>query len=85
MALDRNTLKNDIKSLRQHMQTIEDPAEANEYYASQLANIIEKFVKTADVKVIAPTGLIAVQGSPSAQANVAPITIEGKPTMGGLS
>lgn len=85
MALDTNTLKNDIKALRQAMESKENPAEANEYYASQLAIIIEKFVKSADVKVIATPGLIAVQGSPSAQANVSPIVIEGKPTMGGLS
>ena len=85
MALDKATLKNDIKSLRDAMKNIDDPVQANEYYAEQLSTIIDKFVKTAKVTVIAPSGLISVVGSPTAQANPAPITITGTPVTGGLS
>lgn len=46
--------------------------------ASDLADAFEGYVKSGTVTVTALTGQIQVQGSPTAQANAAPITITGE-------
>jgi hypothetical protein len=51
--------------------------------AEKISNIVssaaETWIKTGKVTVMAPTGAISVTGTPSTQANVAPITIAGDP------
>jgi hypothetical protein len=51
--------------------------------AEKISNIVssaaETWIKTGKVTVMAPAGAIAVTGTPSAQANVTPITIVGEP------
>ena len=70
MAIDTANLKKTIKELCSHENSAED-------FANGLANALETWIKTATVTVTAPTGVIQVQGSPSAQANVEPISIAG--------
>ena len=45
--------------------------------AEAISEAMDAYVRTATVSVTAITGKIAVQGSPTAQSNVVPITIEG--------
>jgi hypothetical protein len=60
--------------------------------AEKISNIVssaaETWIKTGKVTVMAPAGAISVAGTPSAQANVVPITIAGDPknplTFGGI-
>ena len=81
MALDKATLKASlIAIMRTDGNTPESAAEA-------LANSIETYVKGAEVTVTALKGEVAVQGSPTAQANVAPLTFKGGDALhvGGLS
>lgn len=90
MALNKTKLVNDLKNLRAYMKTVNDANIADDEYANRLANLIEDYVKSAEVTVVAPTGLISVVGSPSAQANANPISIPGNPNLspplkGGLS
>lgn len=70
--LNKDALKNALKTI---MQTDGNDADSA---ANALANAIDAYVKTAKVTVTAPTGAIAVQGSPTAQSNVVPIQIEGE-------
>jgi hypothetical protein len=70
--LDKDALKNALKTI---MQTEGNDADSA---ANALANAIDAYVKSAKVTVTAPIGAIAVQGSPKAQSNVAPISIEGE-------
>lgn len=70
--LDKDALKNALKTI---MQTEGNDADSA---ANALANAIDAYVKSAKVTVTAPIGAIAVQGSPTAQSNVAPISIEGE-------
>lgn len=70
--LDKDALKNALKTI---MQTDGNDADSA---ANALANAIDAYVKSAKVTVTAPIGAIAVQGSPTAQSNVAPISIEGE-------
>ena len=70
--LDKDALKNELKTI---MQTEGNDADS---VANALANAIDAYVKSAKVTVTAPIGAIAVQGSPTAQSNVAPISIEGE-------
>ena len=81
MALDESTLKNEIKGLLVEMETRE--SDAKEYFATQLAAMIVKCIKTADVKVIANASEIKVVGSSTAQQNASPINILGSPSSGG--
>lgn len=69
--LDKDTLKSSLKTI------FETEGNTAESVATAIANAVETYVKSAKVTVTAPTGAIAVQGSPSAQSNVAPISIEG--------
>ena len=53
---------------------------------SDLTSSLETWIKSATVTVVAAPGAIAVQGTPSAQANVAPVVITGNATnTGGIS
>lgn len=69
--LDKDTLKSSLKTI------FETEGNTAESVATAIANAVDTYVKSAKVTVTAPTGAIAVQGSPSAQSNVAPISIEG--------
>lgn len=69
--LNKETLKSSLKSI---METEGNNAETA---AAALADAIDDYIKTAKVTVTALPGTIAVQGSATAQSNVAPITIEG--------
>ena len=81
MALDKNTLKNSIKAM------FESRPSSDEEAAGLLADAIEAYVKGAEVTVTALTGEVSVQGSPTAQANVTPLTFKGGDGVhtGGLS
>lgn len=80
MALDKDTLKSDLQTIFSKSNSPEDAAQA-------IANAIDKYVKTATVTITALTGEVQVQGSPSAQANVSPLTFTGGDSthLGGLS
>ena len=81
MALDKTTLKNSLKAM------FESRPEDDETAAGMLADAIEAYVKGAEVTVTALTGEVAVQGTATAQANVAPLTFKGGDALhvGGLS
>lgn len=81
MALDKNGLETALKAI------FEANGNDAESVATAMSNAIETYVKGAEVTVTALTGEIAVQGSPTAQANAAPITLKGGDTThtGGLS
>lgn len=74
MALDKNGLKTALKAI---FSAQREPETAAETAADELANAIETYVKGAEVTVTALTGEVAVQGTASAQANVAPLTFKG--------
>jgi hypothetical protein len=80
MALDKATLKSDLLEIFSKSNSPEDAAQA-------IANSIDKYVKTATVTITALTGEVKVKGSPSAQANVSPLTFTGGDDthLGGLS
>ena len=84
MALDKNGLKTALKAI---FSAQRDPETAAETAADELANAIDTYVKGAEVTVTALTGEVSVQGSPTAQANVSPLTFKGGDAMhtGGLS
>lgn len=81
MALDKATLKASIKSI------MESDGNDAESVATAMADAIDTYVKGAEVTVTALTGEVAVQGSPTAQANVDPLTFKGGDALhvGGLS
>ena len=81
MALDKTTLKNALKNM------FESRPQSDEAAAEQLAQILFDFVKSAEVTVTALTGEVSVQGSATAQQNVAPLTFKGGDAThsGGLS
>lgn len=81
MALDKSALKASIKSI---MESSGNDAES---VATALADAIDTYVKGAEVTVTALTGEVSVQGSPTAQENVVPLTFKGGDTThkGGLS
>lgn len=81
MALDKSALKASLKSI---MESSGNDAES---VATALADAIDTYVKGAEVTVTALTGEVSVQGSPTAQANVAPLTFKGGDAThtGGLS
>lgn len=49
MAADKSTFKNAIKAAYEAAQGIEDPVEAADTLADQIANAIEAFIKSGDV------------------------------------
>lgn len=71
MALDKSTLKASLKTI------FETAGNNSESVATAMADAIEAYVKGAEVTVTALTGEVAVQGSATAQANVAPLTFKG--------
>ena len=81
MALDKSALKASIKSI---MESSGNDAES---VATALADAIDTYVKGAEVTVTALTGEVSVQGSPTAQSNVSPLTFKGGDAThtGGLS
>lgn len=70
MALDKATLKSDLLEIFSKSNSPEEAAQA-------IANAIDKYVKKATVTITALTGEVKVEGSPSAQANVATLTFTG--------
>lgn len=48
--------------------------QARDYSATELSNAITEWL--SNLRIVIPTGSIQVQGSQSAQTNVAPITLE---------
>ena len=71
MALDKSTLKASLKTI------FETAGNDSESVATAMANAIEAYVKGAEVTVTALKGEVTVQGSATAQANVAPLTFKG--------
>lgn len=81
MALNKNSLKTALKAI------FEADGNDAESVATALADAIDTYVKGAEVTVTALTGEVSVQGSPTAQENVAPLTFKGGDAThtGGLS
>lgn len=77
--MKRAELENGIVSLMDAMGNETDVEKAKRTYAKGLSQLIEDFVKSAKVTVIAESGQIAVTGSATNQANPAPISIIGNP------
>jgi hypothetical protein len=82
MALDKLTLKNDLKAALNDAESANNKdgvtcAQAFDKLADALAGVIDSYVKSAVVKVIAAPGQIAVTGTPAAQSNAAPIELQG--------
>lgn len=81
MALNKTTLKNALKAV------FESRPSSDEDAADALATAIYDFVKSAEVTITALPNEVSVVGSPSAQANVVPLTLKGGDAThtGGLS
>lgn len=82
MALVKDNLKSDLKDAI--LSAAGDNAQDNvslddaiDRIADAIAGAVDDYVKTAEVTVTAPIGVIAVAGSPSAQSNPAPVVIKG--------
>jgi hypothetical protein len=67
MPLNKPVLKQGIQALLAEMRTKED--NADEYFADQLATLIDTYVKTATVTVL-PGIPVATAGSAAAQTGV---------------
>jgi len=67
MALVKATLKSGIQALLTEMRTKEEISD--DYFADQLATLIDTYIKSATVTVIAGIP-VATAGSPSAQTGV---------------
>lgn len=67
MALDKNQLKSDIKSVLNELKTATDQDAAIEQYADKLSTAIDTYVKTASITYI--TGLVAPGGAVSGTFN----------------
>lgn len=83
MALDKDTLKSDLKTAivsaaNSNAQDGVVLSDAIDRIAEAIAGAVDNYVKTAKVTVTAQPGTIAVQGSPTDQSNVVPIQIEGE-------
>jgi len=81
MALNKTTLKNDLKAI------FESRPASDEAVAEALADVIYDFVKSAEVTITALPNEVSVVGSPTAQANAVPLTLKGGDAThtGGLS
>ena len=81
MALETDALKNGIKSLLSSMRSSSEKEEnagsVADNFASELASMIETYVKSGEVVVTVKSGEIAVQGSATSQANVSVLTLKG--------
>lgn len=82
MALDKLTLKNDLKAALNDAESANNKdgvtcAAAFDKLADALAGVIDSYIKSAVVKVIAAPGQIAVTGTPAEQSNAAPIELQG--------
>lgn len=73
MALNKEALKQGIIALQREMKEKTEPAE--EYYAEQLSTLIENFVKSGDVIVLAG---ISVQTAGNQNAQTGNTTSTGK-------
>ena len=70
MALNKGTLKADIKSLLTSNAESEDKTQSLEYFSSGLADIIDGYVKSQTITV---SGVVTV-GSAATQTQTAPVT-----------
>ncbi len=62
MALDKTTLKNDLKKILEGMR--DETANVDDALAGKLASAIDKYIKTADI----PSGIaVSTAGSAAAQ------------------
>jgi len=71
MALNKTQLENDIKTMIETSKELGDVSDAD--FARDLATVIHNYLSQLTITI--PPGTIRVAGSPSAQANVAPITL----------
>lgn len=82
MALDKLTLKNDLKTALNNAESANKKdgvtsEHALDKLADVLAGVIDSYIRSAAVKVTALPGQIAVTGTPAAQSNAAPIELQG--------
>lgn len=75
MALNKGQLQNAIEVILSNMyQRTDNPEAAHEYFAQQLANAIDVYVKQA--KITIPSGGVIVTGSATTQNNPSPIIVD---------
>lgn len=82
MALNLETLKTDLENALNEVESANNKdgvtsPQAAKTLAAALAGVIDSYIKSAVVKVIAAPGQIAVTGTPAAQSNAAPIELQG--------
>jgi hypothetical protein len=77
MALVKGALAKDLKTFisKANKLTQENSDKAIDAYCNNFENIIYKILRNIDITI--PTGAIQVEGSPSAQVNIAPIVLKG--------
>lgn len=77
MALVAGVFAKSMKDFlnEQNGKVQEDKDKAIEAYANNLEKTIYDAIR--NIEIVIPTGMIQVQGSPSAQSNIAPIVLNG--------
>lgn len=75
MALVKGTLSKNMQAFMKKANKMkqEDADKAIKTYCDQLESLIDQRIKSITITI--PTGLIQVQGSPAAQANIIPIVL----------
>jgi hypothetical protein len=75
MALIEGALANSMKAFlnSQNGKVQEDKDAAIEEYANNMEKLIYNAIRS--IEIVIPSGMIMVQGSPSAQTNIAPIIL----------
>lgn len=82
MALSKDSLKQSLYSeilsvAKSNTKENESMESCVDRLAEAIASVVDSYVRSADVTVIADVGTINVAGSPTNQSNAVPITIEG--------
>lgn len=74
--LNKTELQADILALLQDMAGREtDPFGARMHFATELANLIDLYIKSAQVTI--PSGAIVTTGTATTQSNAAPVIVNG--------
>lgn len=84
-SLNKSKLKNDLRSVVKELTALKDQGKSEDIIVNGLADAIENYIKSGVVQVTVQG--ISTAGSPSAQAQVAPVTAIGDPNggTGGIS
>lgn len=87
MALKEKDFKDSMERIRNKMKTFDNNEDADKYFSEEMTKAIIELIKSAEVTVSAMPGDVQVEGSPSKQANLSPLTFKGNSGAysGGLS